>query len=382
MSAQASSHSYALQMRNLLDRALDELTLAEIRTALANARDEDDRWEVKGGTLRPEHVFRPVAGLGNRDGGLLVLGASRVSSASWRLDGSIFAGGEPGQWVARVIRDNLRPAPPHSVRTFEVSSGVHAVLVRVEPHPQHLALTTDGRVLRREHGSTEPIADGAELTRLVRARSGAGPAARLDPELPPADLGDAALAMVEAGQDARLRSFVTGLQARLVHAAEFEPRQALDAEADRLSAICASLAQAAPDSPVTTLAIEAHHRAVEAAARFRIVPGGRPDLDLFRAVLRNARALGSLLVRLELWGLVRQLVDADAPGDDGIYPGWITFVAVQEARALNRPVNAEVLRNSVREARATALRLAALRPDGADEHRISTRSSSSTCSRI
>lgn len=356
-------------MRNLLDRPLDELSLDDLRAALSEARDENDRWEVKGGTLRSEHVFKPVAGLGNRDGGLLVLGASRVQNAGWQLDGSAFVG-EPGQWVARVIRDNLRPAPPHVLRTFEVSPGLHVVLIRVERHPQHVVVTAGGRVLRREHGSTEPIADGAELTRLVRARSGAGPAASLDPDLAPDELGDAALAVIEAGHDARLRSFVTGLQARVVRAAEFEPRDALDLEADRLSAIVGSLAQAAPDSPVAAFAVEAHHRAVDAAAHFRLLPGGRPDLDLFRVVLRNSRALGALLVRLELWPLIRRVVDHDAPGNDGIYPGWMTYVAVQEARALSRPANAEVLRHSVRDARATALRVAALRPDAADEHQI------------
>lgn len=68
-------------MRNLLDRPLDELSLDDFRAALSEARDENDRWEVKGGALRSEHVFKPVAGLGNRDGGLLVLGASRVQNA-------------------------------------------------------------------------------------------------------------------------------------------------------------------------------------------------------------------------------------------------------------------------------------------------------------
>lgn len=195
-------------------------------------------------------------------------------------------------------------------------------------------------------------------------------AASLDPDAGPDELGDAALAVIEAGHDARLRSFITGQQARLVRAAEFEPPDVLDHEADRLSAIIASLGQGAPGSPVTTFGLETHHRAVDAAASFRLVPGGRPDLDVYRVVLRNARALGALLVRLELWPLVRHLVDHDAPGDDGIYPGWMTYVAVQRARAIDRPVNAEVLRHTVREATATALRVAALRPDAADEHQI------------
>lgn len=356
-------------MKDLLDRSLDALTLDEIRGALAAAGDEDDRWEAKGAQIRPEHIYQPVAGQANRDGGLLLLGVSRQADGAWQVDGASFVD-EPGLWVARVIRDNLRPAPPFELRAFELSSGLHAVLVRVRPHPQHLVVTASGRVLRREHGSTEPIADGAELTRVVRARSGAGPAASLDPDLAPDELGDAAIAVIEAGHDPRLRSFITGLQARVVRAAEFEPQAVLDLEADRLSAICASLAQAAPQSPVTEFALEAHRRAVDKASGFRVIPGGRPDLDLMRALLRNARALGALLVRLELWPLIRHLVDGDAPGNEGLYPGWMTYVAVQEARALGRPPNAEVLRHSVREARATALRVATLRPDAADEHQI------------
>ena len=356
-------------MRNLLDRPLAELTLDELRGALSTAGDEDDRWEAKGGPLRAEHVFRPVAGLANREGGLLILGARRADGTAWHLDGSPI-GSEPGQWVARVIRDNLHPAPPCEVRVFEIAPGLHAVVVRVERHPHHLVVTTDGRVLRREHGSTEPVADGAELTRLVSARSGAGAAATLERDLAVEDIGDAALSVIDAGQDARLRSFVIGLQARIIRAAEFEPLETLSAEADRLSAIAASLAQAVPTSPVTRLAIEAHHRAFDAATRFRIIPGGRPDLDLYRALLRNARALGALLVRLELWSEIRLLVAHDVTGDEDIYPGWMTYMGVKEARAIGRPVNAQLLRQPIREARDTALRVPALRPDGADDHHI------------
>lgn len=48
----------------------------------------------------------------------------------------------------------------------------------------------------------------------------------------------------------------------------------------------------------------------------------------------------------------------------------MTYIGVEEARALGRPPNAETLRHPVRSARATAERVAALRPDGADEHQI------------
>lgn len=57
------------------------------------------------------------------------------------------------------------------------------------------------------------------------------------------------------------------------------------AEADRLSAIAGSLVQAAPDSPVTAFAIQAYHRAFDAALGFTPIPTARADLDLFRSTV-------------------------------------------------------------------------------------------------
>lgn len=308
-------------MRSLLDLPPEDVTLDGLAAALDSAGDEDDRWEAKGGDhLRAEHVFRPVAGLANRAGGLLVLGANRRADGAWSLDGTRFSA-EPGTWIGRVIRDNLRPPPPTRLAVFEVAAGRHVALVRVERHPSHLSVTSDGRVLVREQGSTEPIDDGAELTRVIRARSGTGAAAPLDPAAGPDELADAALGAIEHGGEARLRSFIAGLQGRLPRAAEFAPQAELDAEMDRLSAVSACLAQAVPESPVTAFALAAHHRAFDAAAIMRPIPAGHPNLDLERALLRNTRALGALLVRLELWPLVRKLVDHDAPDPKPIPAG-------------------------------------------------------------
>ncbi|MEX2413523.1 MAG: hypothetical protein WD399_07690 [Thermoleophilaceae bacterium] len=355
-------------MHSLLERPVRDITLAELAAALAGAGDEDDRWEAKGGSLRPDHVFRPVAGLANRAGGLLILGARQDAAGAWTLDGCAFPT-EPGTWVDQAVRGNLRPTPSIGIATFEVAPARHVALVRVEPHPSHLALTTDGRLLRREHGSTQPIDDGSELTRLVRVRSGMSAATPLDPTASPDDLADSALGIIEQGNEARLRSFVSGLIRRLPRAAQFAPQPELDSELDRLSAVAACLAQIAPTSDMTRVAVAAHHRAFDEALDIRSVPNAMPGLVLQRALLRNTRSLGALLVRLELWDLVRQLVDHSAP-DSRIYPGWMTYVGVQEARALGRPRNTETLRYPIREAVATALRVASLRPDGADEHQI------------
>jgi hypothetical protein len=48
----------------------------------------------------------------------------------------------------------------------------------------------------------------------------------------------------------------------------------------------------------------------------------------------------------------------------------MTYIGVQQARALGRPPNAGTLRWPIREAVSTAQRVGALRPDGADEHQV------------
>jgi hypothetical protein len=54
-------------------------------------------------------------------------------------------------------------------------------------------------------------------------------------------------------------------------------------------------------------ALGSDHRAFEEGVRFHPIPTARPELDLLRVVRRNVRALGALLVRLELWTEVRSL---------------------------------------------------------------------------
>jgi hypothetical protein len=353
-------------IRKLIERGSIEIGLDELRGALAVAGDEDDSWEAKGGQLRTDQVFRSVAGLANRSGGLLILGASR-SNGNWQLDGIAFPT-EPGLWIDQAIRDNLQPVPPNRIRTFELEGGRAVGLVLVDRHPEHLVLMPEGKVMRREHGRTVAVSDGAELTALVQGRT--APPASADIELPPVELAEAVAASVRDGRPHVLRPAIAGLGARIVRAAEFEPAEILDANTDRLCVLCASLVAAAPESELTTFALEAHHRAFDAAARFAPIPTARPDLDLYRSLLRSVRALGALLVRLGLWASARKLAHYRASGNEDVYPGWITFVHVQEERARMRPPNAEVIRNPLRRAQQTTVDLPALRPDGADEHQI------------
>jgi hypothetical protein len=247
--------------------------------------------------------------------------------------------------------------------------GRFVAIVRVERSAEHLVVTTKGQIFRRQHGRTAAVPDGLELTRLVQERA-APPSRVVDLDLSEVDLAAAVAATVDEGRGESLRPVITGLQARLVRAAEHEPLEVLDQEADKLASLCGALVSSGSPAAVTRLAMEAHHRAFDEGVRFHPIPTARPDLDLYRVVLRNVRALGALLVRLELWPEVQILATHRATQNEDVYPGWFCFIGSMQARARGRGANAEVLRWPLREAREAAMRVASLRPDGADEHQV------------
>jgi hypothetical protein len=234
---------------------------------------------------------------------------------------------------------------------------------------EHLVVTADGQVFCRQHGRTAVVSDGLELTRLMQERA-TSPGRVVDLDLCAPELAAAVMAKVDKGQAESLRPVIAGLQTRLVRAAEHEPIDVLDREADKLASLCGALVSSAAPTTLTRFALEAHHRAFDEGVRFRPIPTARPDLDLFRVVLRNVRALGALLVRLELWTEVRSLATHQATQNEDVYPGWFSYVGSMQERARARAANAEVLRWPLREARDTAMRIASLRQDGADEHQV------------
>ena len=357
-------------MRQLLDdRPIENLTLDDLRMALSQAGDEDEYWEAKAHEVRREHVSRAVASLANRDGGLFVIGAARGEDGIWTLPGARLPAEEPGLWLSQIIRGSLKPTPSVQLRVFDLDNGLYVAVVQIDAHPEHLVLISDGRVVRRGHGSTEPIVDGAELTRLVRARNGVEAPLNIDLALAPDALANAASRMIAAHGTGRLRSTITALKSQLVRAAEHKPLAELAEIGDRLTALTAVLVQDEPEGPVTRFAIDAHLQAFDAATRFSTSPA-RPDLDLYRVLLRNARALGGLLVRLETWALIRRLAAHSVPDDSDLYPGWMTFVGVQDARAGIRSSDSRVWQETIQESVAAAQRIGALNPDGADEHQL------------
>lgn len=105
-------------MREFDDTPLEAISIDGLRQALRGAGEEDDRWEAKGGEVRPEHVQRAAAGLANRDGGFVVLGADRAADG-WVLTGlQPPRDDEPGTWLSRVLRSGLRPLPPVKQRLY------------------------------------------------------------------------------------------------------------------------------------------------------------------------------------------------------------------------------------------------------------------------
>jgi len=148
-------------MQELNDKPLEAVDVDDLRRALHGAGVEDDRWGAKGGELRPEHVQRAVAGLANRDGGFVVLGAERTAGR-WALTGlSPTRDDEPGTWLSRVLRTGLRPLPPVEQRLYAVEGGRWAALLKVAPHPQHVVVPPADRccaaiTARRVPSTTAP----------------------------------------------------------------------------------------------------------------------------------------------------------------------------------------------------------------------------------
>lgn len=356
-------------MRRLLELTPQSITLEQLRFALHSAGDEDERFEIKGPRARPEQLIKSVGGLANRDGGILVVGAERDAGSSWRLAGRVTSVDEFGHWLGQIIGEHLKPVPGHTIRVFD-DAGTSCAVVFVDAHADHLVATSDGKIFRREHGRTLPVDDGRRLTELVQARTGPGTPSAVDIESDPDRIAEAFVAAAQRGHIPAIRAPLTALRARIVYTAQFESDGELAAACDRLAALTAALAQSSPDDAMTAFAIDSLQNTVDEASEFIRIPGGRPDLDLFRAVRLRARALGGMFVRLGLWPLIRELVDHRPATADAIYPGWLTYIAAQEARVSQSSAGGDLWRSVIRESVAVAMSYEALRPDYAGEEQV------------
>lgn len=191
--------------------------------------------------MRPEHVQRAAAGLANRDGGFVALGADRAA------DGWVLTGlqppreDEPGTWLSRVLRSGLRPLPPVKQRLYVLEGGRWAALLKVSPHPEHVVVLSNGQVVRREHGETRPVDHGAGLGALVAERAGRPDGQPIDPDQPPERLARAVTGALRSGAPGPVRPLLAGLRRLAVHAAEHRPTDELRACADSLAAVTGAL---------------------------------------------------------------------------------------------------------------------------------------------
>lgn len=358
-------------MVDLLTADLVALTIEQLTDAFAHAGDEDTRWEAKGGGggVQRDSVLKAVAGLYNRDGGLLALGAS-ATDEGWKLDGLNFTeGNEPATWLASLIRGNLRPAPECSIKTFSVGDGRHVVLLKVPAGEAHLTLPSSGIIYRREHGHTARVTDGLSLTGYVLARTSPEPAVAATPAvaMEPEEFRASVYAAIGVKKTPSLRHLHPRLRAAALAAGQAKDAGALTDALDKHAELTALLLHHAPDDAVTRTSLTNWHEMFEAARKFTPEPAN-PGLTFCRAMLVRVRALLGLCRRFELWSQLRTFADHALEGElTDIWASWLTAIAADEARALQRPVNAEHYRQPVMEAAALAMRLPALNPDELSE---------------
>lgn len=384
--------------RNPFPRSWDEVSADDVHAFLSTTTDDEPlHWEAKSTQLRPEQVAKAVAGLANREGGYLILGASRdTASGTWRLDGVDFTHAEPATWLSGAIRGNANPPPHFDVRAWTLSNGQKAAVVQVQPNAGFLSLV-GGRIPYRGPGETYWIEDGAHLVSVLTAvqfRSRALPDGDAVPEMhavresPPTrdvelsvGLGpDAFLAvakqMIRRDESPAIRIFLSEATNAARSALNNTDENALGVALDRILD-CGAVATAyAPGNGIALASIQTLQSLFDAGQRVR---GGPNRLDPARVsseILTRARALGGLAIRLEQWSLARALIVHRVDEEVARREMWFREGDVQASRAGLHHTGHGPLENGrvpIRAAAAHVLRLESLRPDGlADEDAIIT----------
>jgi hypothetical protein len=146
--------------------------------------------------------------------------------------------------------------------------------------------------------------------------------------------------------------------------------QDFGASLEPIAALAGALSLFAPQDSVTDLAVTAPHRIFDAAhdapPAWQIADG---TVGAWPSMLATVRAIGALLIRLELWPQVRMLAGhPPPPGSSQIYSGWLCWMEVQIARRRSTPNNAEHFRQPLRDAAALIARVQELSGDGPNEN--------------
>jgi len=157
-------------MRTPFGADWEELGLDNLRTFLAEPRNEPLRWEAKGGRITPELVREAVCGFANSHiSGFLILGVTQDRrTRSWSID-RWEPPDEVEVWVGNCIRaGGVDPEPAFEVKAWPVGDGAGWLgCVAIWPVAVPPAITSEGGVWVRTSGATPQVKDAATLRELV-----------------------------------------------------------------------------------------------------------------------------------------------------------------------------------------------------------------------
>lgn len=141
---------------------------------------QSDALRVRPNISRDEvasEVSKDVSAMANASGGILIYGIVEKHHTPVRLDGGFELGkqGEPThEWLEKVIRGNVRPAPEELfIRAIDLSgsmAGRVAILVCVGQDP-HGCQASDRRYYRRRNFQNEALEDWEVRELMARAKS-------------------------------------------------------------------------------------------------------------------------------------------------------------------------------------------------------------------
>jgi hypothetical protein len=147
--------------------SFDDLTLADVMSALEPGEYEPLTWEAKGIKANAQQVRRHVNGFANsRSGGVLLLGIDQPSKGgAWQSSG-VPMSQEPIPEIDQWIRDGLDPVPVYVPRRIGTGELGPIIAINVEPLDVPPCLTRDGQIFERVAGRTIPVASATDLAGL------------------------------------------------------------------------------------------------------------------------------------------------------------------------------------------------------------------------
>ena len=151
-------------------RPIHRVTTRMVETFLEGQSAETLYWEAKADAPDPlpkAKIVRAVCAFANsRDGGYVIVGAKETSTGVFTLPGlTVTRLGRSSlvDWLDRIIEDGFQSLPKPFIQPLQ---GRTAAVIAVEPIENPPCVTKDGGVYIRTSGSSDPVTDQRELTRL------------------------------------------------------------------------------------------------------------------------------------------------------------------------------------------------------------------------